>query len=103
MRHGKKHNHLGRTAQHRHAMLSNMASSLIMNKRITTTLAKAKELRKYVEPLISKAKLDTTHSRRIVFGYLQNKDTVTELFREIAVKVATRPGGYCRIRCAKCR
>jgi len=97
MRHGKKHNHLGRTMQHRNAMLSNMASSLISAKRITTTLAKAKELRKFVEPLITKAKQDTTHSRRIVFSYLQNKDSVTELFRDIAVKVGARQGGYTRI------
>ncbi len=97
MRHGKKFNHLGRKAGHRKAMLSNMASSLIKHKRINTTVAKAKELRKYVEPLITKAKDDTTHSRRVVFSYLQNKETVTELFGEIASKVGGRPGGYTRI------
>ncbi len=97
MRHGKKFNHLSRTAPHRKAMLSNMASSLIQHKRITTTVAKAKALRKYVEPLITKAKDDTTHSRRVVFSYLQDKDSVTTLFNEIAEKVATRPGGYTRI------
>ena len=97
MRHGKKVNHLGRTSSHRKAMLSNMASSLIMSKRITTTVAKAKALRKYVEPLITKAKVDETHSRREVFSHLQNKTAVTELFREIAVKVGDRPGGYTRI------
>lgn len=97
MRHGKKHNHLGRTTSHRKAMLANMASSLIKHKRITTTLAKAKALRVYVEPIITKSKNDTTHSRRIVFSYLQDKDTVTELFRDVAAKVATRPGGYTRI------
>ncbi|MCH7398709.1 50S ribosomal protein L17 [Belliella sp. DSM 107340] len=97
MRHGKKFNHLGRTASHRKAMLSNMASSLILHKRISTTLAKAKELRKYVEPLISRAKEDTTHNRRIVFSYLQNKDSIKTLFGEVVEKVATRPGGYTRI------
>lgn len=97
MRHGKKFNHLSRKAPHRKAMLSNMASSLIAHKRISTTVAKAKELRKYVEPLITKAKTDTTHSRRVVFSYLQNKETVTTLFSEIAEKVANRPGGYTRI------
>lgn len=97
MRHGKKFNHLSRTASHRKAMLSNMASSLIVHKRITTTVAKAKALRKYVEPLITKSKSDTTHSRRIVFSYLQDKDSVTTLFNEVAEKVATRPGGYTRI------
>jgi large subunit ribosomal protein L17 len=97
MRHGKKGNHLGRTDSHRKAMLANMASSLIKHKRISTTLAKAKALRTYVEPLITKSKTDTTHSRRIVFSYLQDKDTVTELFRDVAAKVATRPGGYTRI------
>ena len=97
MRHGKKNNHLGRTDSHRKAMLANMASSLIKYKRISTTLAKAKSLRMYVEPLITKSKLDTTHSRRIVFSYLQDKDSVTELFRDIAAKVANRPGGYTRI------
>lgn len=97
MRHGKKNNHLGRTTSHRKAMLANMASSLIKHKRITTTLAKAKVLRGYVEPLITKSKNDTTHSRRIVFSYLQDKETVTELFRDVAAKVANRPGGYTRI------
>ncbi len=97
MRHGKKFNHLGRTASHRSAMLSNMASSLILHKRITTTVAKAKALRKYVEPLITKSKTDSTHSRRTVFSYLQNKDSVKILFDEVAEKVATRPGGYTRI------
>ncbi|MEO6149465.1 MAG: 50S ribosomal protein L17 [Mucilaginibacter sp.] len=97
MRHGKKVNHLGRTNSHRKAMLGNMATSLILHKRITTTLAKAKALRVYVEPLITKAKSDTTHSRRTVFSYLQSKDAVTILFREIAEKVANRPGGYTRI------
>jgi large subunit ribosomal protein L17 len=97
MRHGKKNNHLGRTDSHRKAMLANMASSLIKHKRISTTLAKAKALRMYVEPLITKSKNDTTHSRRIVFGYLKDKETVTELFRDIATKVASRPGGYTRI------
>ncbi|MET1056811.1 MAG: 50S ribosomal protein L17 [Pedobacter sp.] len=97
MRHGKKNNHLGRTDSHRKAMLANMASSLIKHKRISTTLAKAKSLRMYVEPLITKSKSDTTHSRRIVFSYLQDKDSVTELFRDVAAKVANRPGGYTRI------
>lgn len=97
MRHGKKHNHLGRTTSHRKAMLANMASSLIKHKRITTTLAKAKALRVYVEPIITKSKNDTTHSRRTVFSYLQDKETVTELFRDVAAKVANRPGGYTRI------
>lgn len=97
MRHGKKINHLGRTASHRHALLSNLASSLILHKRINTTVAKAKALRVYVEPLLTKAKNDTTHSRRTIFSYLQNKFAVTELFREIAVKIADRPGGYTRI------
>jgi len=97
MRHGKKVNHLGRTNSHRKAMLGNMATSLILHKRITTTLAKAKALRIYVEPIITKSKNDTTHSRRTVFSYLQDKDAVTILFREIAEKVATRPGGYTRI------
>jgi large subunit ribosomal protein L17 len=97
MRHGKKNNHLGRTDSHRKAMLANMASSLIKHKRISTTLAKAKALRMYVEPMITKSKTDTTHSRRIVFSYLQDKDSVTELFRDIAAKVANRPGGYTRI------
>ncbi len=97
MRHGKKVNHLGRTSSHREALLSNMAASLILNKRINTTLAKAKALRKYVEPLITKSKSDSTHSRRVVFSYLQNKFAVTELFREVSAKVADRPGGYTRI------
>ncbi|MFN6943883.1 MAG: 50S ribosomal protein L17 [Cytophagaceae bacterium] len=97
MRHGKKFNHLGRTSAHRKALLSNMASSLILHKRIATTTAKAKELRKYVEPLITKAKSDSTHSRRIVFSYLQNKDSVKELFDLVAEKVTDRPGGYTRI------
>ena len=97
MRHNKKFNHLGRTASHRNAMLANMAISLIMHKRITTTLAKAKALKKYVEPLITKSKEDTTNSRRVVFSYLQNKYALTELFKEISVKVADRPGGYTRI------
>jgi len=97
MRHGKKVNHLSRTNSHRKAMLGNMAASLILHKRITTTLAKAKALRVYVEPILTKAKSDTTHSRRIVFSYLQDKDAVTILFREIAEKIASRPGGYTRI------
>ena len=97
MRHNKKFNHLGRTASHRSAMLSNMACSLIKHKRITTTLAKAKALKKYVEPLITRSKNDTTTSRRVVFRYLQNKYAVTELFKEISTKVADRPGGYTRI------
>ncbi|MBP3942012.1 50S ribosomal protein L17 [Sphingobacteriaceae bacterium WQ 2009] len=97
MRHGKKINHLGRTDSHRKAMLANMATSLVLHKRIITTLAKAKALRKYVEPLITKAKNDTTHSRRTVFSYLKDKEAVTILFREISEKVATRPGGYTRI------
>ncbi len=97
MRHNKKFNHLSRTASHRAAMLSNMACSLIKHKRITTTLAKAKALKKYVEPLVTKSKNDTTNSRRVVFSYLQDKYAVTELFKEISVKVADRPGGYTRI------
>ncbi|APU95617.1 50S ribosomal protein L17 [Sphingobacterium sp. B29] len=97
MRHGKKVNHLGRTDSHRKAMLANMATSLILHKRITTTLAKAKALRTYVEPLITKSKNDTTHSRRTVFAYLKDKDAVSILFREISEKVANRPGGYTRI------
>ena len=97
MRHGKKFNHLGRKTAHRKAMLSNMAGSLIQHKRINTTVAKAKALRGYVEPLLTKAKTDSTHSRRIVFSYLQNKDIVSELFREIAPKIANREGGYTRI------
>jgi large subunit ribosomal protein L17 len=97
MRHGKKFNHLGRTTSHRKAMLANMASSLILHKRINTTVAKAKELRKYVEPLITKSKDDSTHSRRTVFAYLKQKEAVAALFRDVAAKVATRPGGYTRI------
>ena len=97
MRHNKKFNHLGRTKSHRDAMLSNMASSLILHKRIFTTLAKAKALRMYAEPIINKAKQDTTASRRTVFSYLQNKEAVTELFKEVATKIADRPGGYTRI------
>ena len=97
MRHNKKFNHLGRTASHRGAMLANMAISLIKHKRITTTVAKAKALKKYVEPLITKSKNDTTNSRRVVFSYLQDKYAVTELFKEISVKIADRPGGYTRI------
>ena len=97
MRHGKKVNHLGRTDSHRKAMMANMATSLILHKRITTTLAKAKALRGYVEPLLTKSKNDTTHSRRIVFSYLQDKDSVNVLFREVAEKIANRPGGYTRI------
>lgn len=97
MRHGKKVNHLSRTDSHRRAMLANMASSLILHKRITTTLAKAKALRVYVEPIITKSKDDTTHSRRTVFSYLQNKEVVSILFRDVAAKVANRPGGYTRI------
>ena len=97
MRHGKKINHLGRTQSHRKALLSNMAASLILHKRINTTLAKAKALRKYVEPILTRGKDDSTHSRRTVFSYLQDKDAVTELFREIAPKIADRPGGYTRI------
>jgi len=97
MRHGKKFNHLGRKSAHRKAMLANMASSLIMHKRIHTTLAKAKALRLFVEPLITKSKDDSTHSRRVVFSYLRDKYAVTELYREVATKVADRPGGYTRI------
>lgn len=97
MRHGKKINHLGRTSAHREALLSNLASSLILHKRISTTVAKAKALRKYVEPLITKSKEDTTHSRRTVFSYLQNKESVQTLFGEVASKIADRPGGYTRI------
>ncbi len=97
MRHNKKFNHLGRKHGHRSAMLSNMASSLIMHKKIKTTVPKAKALRTYVEPLITKSKVDSTHSRRVVFSYLQNKESVAELFREVAVKVGDRPGGYTRI------
>ena len=97
MRHGKKFNHLGRTSAHRKAMLSNLASSLIDNKRISTTVAKAKELRKFVEPILTKSKVDSTHSRRTIFSYLQNKDSVNTLFTEVAEKIANRPGGYTRI------
>ena len=97
MRHGKKFNHLGRTADHRNAMLANMAISLIMHKRITTTLAKAKALKKYVEPLITRSKDDSTNSRRVVFSYLQNKEALKELFGVVAQKVGDRPGGYTRI------
>lgn len=97
MRHQKAINHLGRTSTHRKAMLANMAASLIKHKRISTTIAKAKALRGYVEPLITRAKIDSTHSRRVVFSYLQDKEAVTELFREVSVKVADRPGGYVRI------
>lgn len=97
MRHNKKINHLGRTNTHRDAMLSNMASSLIKHKRIFTTTAKAKALRKFVEPLITKSKEDTTHSRRVVFSNLQDKYAVTELFKEVAQKIGDRPGGYTRI------
>jgi large subunit ribosomal protein L17 len=97
MRHNKKFNHLGRTASHREAMLSNMASSLIKHKRITTTVAKAKALKKFVEPLLTKSKSDTTNSRRVVFSSLQDKIAVTELFKEISAKIADRPGGYTRI------
>ncbi len=97
MRHRKKLNHLGRTSSHRKAMLSNMASSLILHKRISTTVAKAKALRVYVEPLITKSKNDSTHSRRVVFSYLKNKYAVSELFREVSQKIADRPGGYTRI------
>ncbi|HPI86389.1 MAG TPA: 50S ribosomal protein L17 [Bacteroidales bacterium] len=97
MRHGKKINHLSRKSAHRKAMLSNMATSLIMHKRITTTLAKAKALRVYVEPIITRSKEDTTHSRRVVFSYLRSKEAVTELFRDVSAKVADRPGGYTRI------
>lgn len=97
MRHGKKINHLGRTASHRKALMANMACSLLLHKRISTTLAKAKALRTYVEPLITKSKDDSTHNRRTVFAYLKNKEAVSELFREIAPKIADRPGGYTRI------
>ena len=97
MRHNKAINHLGRQSGHRKAMLSNMACSLILNKRIETTVAKAKALRTYVEPLITKAKDDSTHSRRVVFSYLKQKEAVTELFRVVAPKIADRPGGYTRI------
>ncbi len=97
MRHGKKFNHLGRTASRRAALLSNMASSLILHKRIETTVAKAKELRKYIEPMITKSKTDSTNNRRVVFSYLQNKDAIKELFSIVSEKVANRPGGYTRI------
>ena len=97
MRHNKKINHLGRTSSHRHALLSNMACSLILHKRIQTTLAKAKALKVYVEPLLTKAKNDTTHSRRTVFSYLRGKEVVAEMFGDVAQKIANRPGGYTRI------
>jgi large subunit ribosomal protein L17 len=97
MRHGKKINHLGRTSSHRKSLLSNLATSLITHKRITTTVAKAKALRTFVEPLLNKSKTDSTHSRRVVFSYLQNKEAVTELFREVSGKIAERNGGYTRI------
>ena len=97
MRHGKKVNHLGRKTAHRKAMLANMACSLIENKRINTTVAKAKALKQFVEPLVTKSKEDTTHNRRIVFSRLRQKDAVTELFKEVSVKVGDRPGGYTRI------
>ncbi|MDO9036773.1 MAG: 50S ribosomal protein L17 [Lutibacter sp.] len=97
MRHGKKFNHLGRKTAHRKSMFANMACSLIEHKRINTTVAKAKALRQFVEPLITKSKDDTTHNRRVVFSYLRNKFMVTELFKEVSVKVADRPGGYVRI------
>ncbi|TDQ14750.1 LSU ribosomal protein L17P [Algoriphagus boseongensis] len=97
MRHGKKINHLGRTSSHRKAMLSNMATSLILHKRISTTLAKAKELKKFVEPLVTRAKEDTTHNRRIAFSYLKSKDAIKALFGEVIEKVGSRPGGYTRI------
>ena len=97
MRHNKKVNHLGRKSAHRQALLSNMTSSLILHKRIFTTVAKAKALRVYVEPLITKAKEDSTHNRRVVFSYLENKEAITELFRNVIVKVGDRPGGYTRI------
>ncbi|MBO4843932.1 MAG: 50S ribosomal protein L17 [Bacteroidales bacterium] len=97
MRHNKAINHLGRQSGHRKALLANMASSLILNKRIVTTTAKAKALKMYVEPLITKSKEDTTHSRRVVFSYLKDKNAVSELFRTVAPKIANRPGGYCRV------
>ncbi|MCO6500653.1 MAG: 50S ribosomal protein L17 [Vicingus serpentipes] len=97
MRHGKKFNHLGRQKPHREAMLANMACSLIEHKKVSTTVAKAKALQKYVEPLITKSKTDSTHSRRVVFSYLKSKEAVTELFRDVSTKVADRPGGYTRI------
>ena len=97
MRHNKAINHLGRKSGHRKALLANMATSLILNKRIQTTVAKAKALKMYVEPLITKSKEDSTHSRRVVFSYLKNKEAVTELFRTVAPKIADRPGGYTRV------
>jgi large subunit ribosomal protein L17 len=97
MRHGKKNNHLGRTASHRKSLLSNLANSLILNKRIVTTLAKAKELRKYVEPILTKSKDDSTHNRRIVFSYLKNKESIKALFGDVSEKIASRNGGYTRI------
>ncbi|MFT6716768.1 MAG: large subunit ribosomal protein L17, partial [Saprospiraceae bacterium] len=97
MRHGKKFNHLGRQKGHREAMLSNMATSLIIHKRINTTVAKAKALRKYVEPIITRSKVDSTHSRRVAFSYLQSKDAIKELFSSVASKIGERPGGYTRI------
>ncbi len=97
MRHGDTVNALGRKSAHRKALLSNLAISLIKHKRINTTLAKAKELRKYIEPLLTKSKSDTTHSRRIVFSYLENKEAINELFRDVAPKISNRPGGYTRI------
>lgn len=97
MRHGNKNNKLGRDYQHRHALLSNLATSLILHKRINTTVTKAKELRKYVEPLLTKGKTNSTHSRRVVFSYLQSKDAVKELFGDVATKISQRPGGYTRI------
>lgn len=97
MRHRKSFNHLGRKTAHRKALLSNMATSLILHKRIKTTVAKAKALQRYVEPLITKSKTDTTHSRRVVFSKLQNKESVSELFRDVALKIGERPGGYTRI------
>ncbi len=97
MRHRKSFNHLGRTSSHRHALLSNLANSLILHKRISTTLAKAKALRVYVEPILTRAKSDTTHNRREVFSLLQSKSVITELFRDIVIKIGDRPGGYTRI------
>lgn len=97
MRHGKKFNHLGRTASHRRALLSNLAIALITHKRINTSVAKAKALQKYVEPLLTKSKVDDTNNRRVVFSYLQDKEAITELFRTVAPKIADRPGGYTRI------
>ena len=97
MRHNRTINHLGRQASHRKALMANMAASLILHKRINTTVAKAKALRTFVEPIITKSKDDSTHSRRMVFAYLKNKQAVAELFREVAPKIADRPGGYCRI------